>query len=159
MDSNRKIFARDDKFGDNYLKGRAASARYLLRPHIWLPPSQGQRAWDRPRRWGWQRTYAQRLRSRFAHVIVSDVVAENVELTRARVSGADGFRFRTSKVGEADDVVAASVDMVFATNVMRFPDPQAAAMRAIPHPLRPGGTFASALFGPARFHDAKLQDL
>jgi hypothetical protein len=48
--------------------------------------------------------------------------------------------------------------MVFATNVMHFPD-QEMGMAAIVKQLKPGGTFACATFGPARFENTQLQDL
>ena len=48
--------------------------------------------------------------------------------------------------------------MVFATNVMHFCD-QEKAMEAVAQQLRPGGTFACAAFGAARFEDAKVHEL
>lgn len=159
MDSNGKIFAQDEQFWNNYLKGR---------PHV--PDALFNRIFDYHRSQdglfgtvhdvgAGNGPYAQRLRTHFDHVIVSDVVADNVELARTRLAGNPGFSFRVAKVEEADDLEPGSVDMVFATNVMHFPDPQDAAMAAVARQLRPGGTFVAALFAPARFDDVKLQDL
>lgn len=52
-----------------------------------------------------------------------------------------------------------SVDMVFATNVMHFQDPQETAMATIACQLRPGRTFVATQFGPVLFHEPDLQDL
>jgi hypothetical protein len=42
---------------------------------------------------------------------------------------------------------------------MHFPPDQRAAMAAVARQLAPGGTFAAAVFGPARFEDGELQHL
>ncbi len=153
--SSGKIFAQDDKFWDNYVKGR---------PRV--PDAFFERifeAFTRPRAepLGLFTTSELevgltpgKLGSRFDHVIVSDVVAGNVELARRNNPG-PGFTFRVAKVEDMDNLVPGSVDMVFATNVMHFPEPQEVAMQAVAEQLRPGGTFAAALFGPARFRDAQ----
>lgn len=64
-------------------------------------------------------TCAQKLRSRFAHAIVSDIVGDNVELARHRLAGSPegGFSSRVARLQEADDIEPGSVDMVFTTNV------------------------------------------
>ncbi|KKY32004.1 putative methyltransferase type 11 [Diaporthe ampelina] len=80
---------------------------------------------------------------------VSDIVADSVELARRRLA----------KLHEADDIEAGGVDVVLATNVMHFPDPQDAAMATIARQPRPGGTFVADQFGPVRFHDPDLQEL
>lgn len=98
--------------------------------------------------------YAQKLRSRFKHVIVSDIVAKNIELAQDRFS-TDGYSYYVAKVEEADEITAGSVDMVFSTNVMYFPD-QKIVMSAIVEPLKSGESFACGTFGAARFEDAKL---
>lgn len=50
-----------------------------------------------------------------------------------------------AKLQQADDIEAGGVDMVCATNVMHFPDPQEDAMATIARQLRPGGTPAGRL--------------
>lgn len=159
MEKSGKIFAQDGKFWDNYSRGR---------------PQVPDTFWDLI--FGYHRDkgglfstvhdvgagngpYAQILRSRFNRVIVSDIVAENVDLARNRLQGMGGFSFRQAAMEEADDIPTGSVDMVFATNVMHFAEPQQDAMATIARQLRPGGTFVASLFGPARFCDAKLQNL
>ncbi|MCJ1399416.1 hypothetical protein MMC11_002618 [Xylographa trunciseda] len=159
MDSNGKIFAQDDKFWDNYLKGRPRVPDAFFDRIFGYHQAKGGAFGTVHDVGAGNGPYAQRLRSRFAHAIVSDIVPENVELARTRLRGTEGFSFRAARVEDADDIPAGSVDMVFATNMMHFPDPQDVAMGAIARQLRPGGTFAAALFGPARFHDAALQDL
>ncbi|PKX92303.1 methyltransferase tpcM [Aspergillus novofumigatus IBT 16806] len=141
MEVNDKFFAQDDIFWENYLKGR---------PRV--PDSFFDRIFDYHKAKGGHfgtvhdvgagnGPYALRLRSRFDHVIVSDIVANNIELARRRLQGEEGFSFRTSRLQDADDIAAGSVDMVFATNVMHFADPQDIAMAAIAHQLRPGALF------------------
>ncbi|OKL55328.1 hypothetical protein UA08_09369 [Talaromyces atroroseus] len=159
METPGQIFAQDDKFWDNYSRGR---------PQV--PDSFWDRVFDYHQIKGGvfgtvhdvgagNGPYAQRLRSRFANVIVSDIVAENVTLARDRLKGQEGFSFRTAALEEADDIPEGSVDMIFATNVMHFAEPQREAMAIIARQLRSGGTFAASLFGPARFYDARLQNL
>ncbi|KAJ5816546.1 Methyltransferase type 11 [Penicillium robsamsonii] len=159
MDTSSRIFAQDDEFWDNYSRGR---------------PQVPDTFWDRI--WSFHETkggafdtvhdigagngpYAQLLRSRFANVIVSDIVADNIGLAQDRLRGQAGFAFRTAALEDADDIPAGSIDMVFAANVMHFAEPQHDAMETIARQLRSGGTFVASLFGPARFRDAKVQDL
>ena len=98
--------------------------------------------------------YAAKLRSQFQRVVISDIAPENIVLAKDRLD-TDGFTYRAARVEEADDIPHGSVDMVFATNVMHFCDQQK-AMEAIAQQLKPGGTFACAAFGAARFEDAQL---
>ncbi|KUI60116.1 hypothetical protein VP1G_07325 [Cytospora mali] len=157
METNGKIFAQDKKFWNSYLKGRPRPPDAFFNRIFGYHESQGGTFGTVHDAGAGNGPYAQQLRSRFSHVIVSDIVPENVELARNRL-GTDGFSYRAARVEEADDIPAGSVDMVFAANVMHFPDQQA-AMAAVARQLRPGGTFACSLFGPARFEDAALQAL
>ncbi|KKY32364.1 putative methyltransferase type 11 [Diaporthe ampelina] len=160
MDANgNKVFAQDDKFWDNYLKGRPQVPDAFFDRIFEYHKTRGGSFGTVHDVGAGNGPYGKRLRSRFSRVIVSDIVPGNVDLARARFSGLDGFSFRAARLEDADDIPAGSVDLVFATNVMHFADPQAAAVEAVARQLRPGGTFAAASFGPARFHDAALQDL
>ena len=157
MDSSAKTFARDEAFWNNYLKGRPRVPNaFFSRIIQYHQAHNGQ--FDTVHDAGaGNGLHARQLRTRFRHVIVSDVVAENVKLAQKHL-GTDGFSYRTARLEQADDVTPGSVDMVFATNVMHFTD-QGAAMRAIALQLKSGGTFACAGFGPARFEDTSLQDV
>lgn len=157
IESKDQVFARSKAFWDNYLRGR---------PQV--PPSFFQRIYRYHREHGGRfgtvhdvgagiGPYAGELRSQFPHVIVSDIVPKNVQLAEAHL-GRDGFRYRAAPVEVADGLPPGSVDLAFATNVMHFAD-QHAAMQAIATQLRPGGTFACAGFGPARFDDPDIQDV
>ncbi|KAG6358771.1 hypothetical protein INS49_012290 [Diaporthe citri] len=161
MQSNGEIFAQDSDFWDNYLIGRPKAPESLFDRIFSYHQSKGGAFGTAHDVGAGNGPYAQKLRSRFARVIVSDIVAENVELARRRLAGSPGggFSFRVAKLQDADDIEPGSVDMVFATNVMHFPDPQGAAMATVARQLRPGGTFAAAQFGPVRFHEPDLQDL
>lgn len=154
-DSNDKIFAQDKGFWNNYLKGR---------------PQAPQSFFDRIYRYHQEHSgnfgiahdvgagngpYSLQLKSKFNHVIVSDIVPDNVKFAQDRL-GTDGFSFRAAKVEEADDIPQGSVDLVFATNVMHFVDQQL-AMKAIALQLKSGGTFAAAGFAPALFDDDRIQ--
>ena len=157
MASNGNIFAQDKNFWNNYLKGRPQAPDSFFSRIFSYHRAHGG-AFDTVHDVGTGNgPYAQRLRQNFKHVILSDIVASNVELARDRL-GTDGFTYRTAKVEEARDIPAGSVNMVFATNVMHFAD-QEVAMGAIAQQLKAGGTFACGTFGPARFQDARLQDL
>lgn len=157
MASNGDIFAQDKKFWNNYLKGRPqAPESFFNRIFNYHRAHSGAFGTIHDVGAG-NGPYAQKLRHSFDHVIVSDIVARNVELAQDRL-GTDGFSYRTAKIEEAEDIPAASVDMVFATNVMHFAD-QHVAMSTIAQQLKAGGTFACGSFGPARFEDERLQDL
>lgn len=159
MDKSGKIFAQDDKFWDNYSRGRPKVPDTFWDRIINYHQSHGGHFGTVHDVGAGNGPYAQRLRSWFANVIVSDIVAENINLARDRLKGREGFQFRIAALEDADDIPAGSVDMVFATNVMHFAEPQKDAMATIAHQLRSGGTFVASLFGPARFLDVKLQNL
>ncbi|AEO58367.1 hypothetical protein MYCTH_2118765 [Thermothelomyces thermophilus ATCC 42464] len=159
MHQNDEIFARGDKFWDNYLRGRPRVPNSFFARIFEYHQAKGGTFGTVHDVGAGNGPYAAVLRTRFDHVIVSDVVAENVELAREHLRGKDGFSFRVSRLEEADDIAAGSVDMIFATNVMHFAEPQDAAMATLARQLRTGGTFAAAAFGPARFYNARLQDL
>ncbi|KUJ13602.1 S-adenosyl-L-methionine-dependent methyltransferase [Mollisia scopiformis] len=157
VNSKDKIFARDKVFWDNYLKGRPQAPEnffnrifnYHQEHSVVFGIVHDVGAGNGP--------YAQKLRSRFQHVIVSDIVEENVRLAEERL-GTDGFTYRVAKLEETDDILNGSVDLVFATNVLHFPDQQLVTA-AIAKQLKAGGTFVGAGFGPATFDDAHVQEL
>lgn len=160
MGSNStEVFAQDGKFWDNYLKGRPrVPSSFFNRIFAYHRANGG--AFDTIHDIGaGNGVYAAHLRSHFAHVVVSDIVPENVDLARQRLGDTSGFSFRVAALEDGHDIAPCSVDMVFAANVMHFPDPQDAAMATVARQLRPGGTFCAAVFGPARFRDAWLQGL
>lgn len=158
MGSNSNIFAQDNQFWDNYL-GRPKPPESFFDRTFSYHESKGGVFGTVYYVGAENGPYTQKLRSRFAHVIVSDIVADNVELAQRRLTGEGGFSFRVAELQDADDIEAGSVDMVFATNVMHFPDLQDAAMANIARQLRRGGTFVAAQFGPVRFDDSDMQDL
>ncbi len=157
LDSKDRIFAMDKTFWNNYLKGRPSAPdvffdrlfHYHQEHHGEFGTAHDVGAGNGP--------YADKLRSKFQNVIVSDIASDNVVLAKDRL-GTDGFSYRAARVEEGDDIPPGSVDMVFATNVMHFCD-QKAAMEVIAKQLRSGGTFACAGFGAARFEDAHVQDI
>ncbi|KAG9229996.1 S-adenosyl-L-methionine-dependent methyltransferase [Amylocarpus encephaloides] len=155
--SNGKIFAQDKTFWNNYLKGRPRAPDVFFDRIFNYHQAQGGAFGTAHDVGAGNAPYADKLRSRFAHVIVSDIVARNVGLAQERL-GTKGYSYRAAKVEEADDIPVGSVDLVFATNVMHFPD-QKEAMGAVSKQLRSGGTLVCSVFGPARFEDPALQDL
>ncbi|KAK3680674.1 S-adenosyl-L-methionine-dependent methyltransferase [Podospora appendiculata] len=159
METNGTIFAQDDKFWANYVKGRPQPPASLFDRIFNYHASHGGSFTTAHDVGAGNGVYAQRLRSRFPHVIVSDIVPENITLAQRLLPADNGFTFRAAALADVSDIPPATVDMVFAMNMMHFPDPQDTAMRAVAHQLRPGGTFAAALFGPARFRSQALQDL
>lgn len=156
-DSNDKIFARDEAFWNNYLKGRPTPPQSLFDRIYAYHEQHGDKFGTAHDVGAGNGPYSAQLRSRFDHVVVSDIVAENVQFAESRL-GTDGFSYRAAKVEEADDIAEGSIDLVFATNVLHFVD-QNVALEAISKQLRPGGTFAGAGFGPALFNDPKVQDV
>ncbi|EFX03068.1 methyltransferase type 11 [Grosmannia clavigera kw1407] len=140
MNSDGTIFGQDDLFWSTYLRGRPK-----------VPDT----------------FFTRRLRTQFDHIIVSDIVPENIKLARARLLAeapesrppSPGYSFRVASLESAYDIPPGSVDLIFATNVMHFAEPQDTAMAVLARQLRPGGTFAAALFGPANFDDDEVQAL
>lgn len=157
MDSNAKTFARSEAFWNNYLKGRPRAPNAFFSRIIQYHQAHNGQFGTAHDVGAGNGPHAQQLRDSFRHVIVSDVVPENVRLAQERL-GTDGFSYRAAPLERADDMSPGSVDLVFTANVMHFVD-QDAAMRAVAAQLRPGGTFACAGFGPARFEDADVQDV
>jgi 2-polyprenyl-3-methyl-5-hydroxy-6-metoxy-1,4-benzoquinol methylase len=141
--SNDRIFARDESFWNNYLKGRPQAPQSFF-DRIYRYHEQHGGSFGTAHDVGaGNGPYSLQLRSKFDHVIVSDIVAENVQLAEDRL-GAEGFSYRTAKVEEAEDISPNSIDLVFATNVLHFVD-QKVAFDAIARQLKPGiGTFAGA---------------
>ncbi|KAI1877579.1 hypothetical protein JX265_003587 [Neoarthrinium moseri] len=160
MGSNGEVFfAQNNDFWENYLKGRPRPPDAFFDRIFAYHQSQGNGNFGTVHDVGaGNGPYAQKLRTRFSHVIVSDIVPRNVQLAQHRL-GTNGFSYRAGKLEEADDIEESSIDMVFATNVMHFPADQEAAMAAVARQLRPGGSFICSAFGTARFFDAKVQDI
>ncbi|KAK5654607.1 hypothetical protein OQA88_7237 [Cercophora sp. LCS_1] len=151
-----KIFTQPTTFWENYLTGRPqAPPSFFTRIfsyHASKPTARFGTAHDAGAGNG---PYAAVLRSRFDNVIVSDIVPSNVTLAESRL-GTSGFRYRVSKIEEADDITPGSVDLIFATNVLHFAE-QDLTLQTLGRQLAPGGTLVVAAFGSARFRDAELQ--
>ncbi|GAM37895.1 hypothetical protein TCE0_033r08200 [Talaromyces pinophilus] len=155
--ANDTIFARDKGFWDNYLRGRPrAPDVFFERIFRYHEESGGQFSTAHDAGAG-NGPYAQILRSKFQHVIISDIVSENVELAKDRLRTDNGFTYRVAKIEEASDIPSHSVDLVFATNVVHFADQELTA-HVIANQLKSNGTFVAAGFGPARFVDPKVQE-
>jgi ubiquinone/menaquinone biosynthesis C-methylase UbiE len=121
----QNTFARDERFWNNYLAGRPQAPDALFDRIFAYHRSHGGAFGTVHDVGAGNGPYAARLRSQFEHVVVSDIVPGNVELARARLgTKEDGFTFRAAGIEDVDDIEPASVDMVFATNVMHFPDDQ-----------------------------------
>lgn len=156
MGSN-DIFARDEAFWNNYLKGRPTAPEAFFDRIFRYHAEKGGQFGTAHDAGAGNGPYGHKLRSRFDTVIISDIGAENVRLAQDRL-GTDGFRYRAARIEDAADITPGSVDFVFATNVLHFAD-QEAALHAIASQLRPGGTLVVAAFGSARFRDAEVQDV
>ncbi|KAJ5245022.1 S-adenosyl-L-methionine-dependent methyltransferase [Penicillium chrysogenum] len=157
FDSNDKLFEKGQAFWNNYLKGRPSAPDIFFQRLFNYHQSHSGHFGTVHDVGAGNGPYAQILRSKFQHVIISDIAEENVVLAEDRL-GHDGFSYRAARVEEGDDIPQGSIDMVFATNVMHFCD-QSLAMNMIAKQLRPGGTFACAAFGAAQFDDPQIQDI
>ena len=90
MTSNDTIFAQGKTFWNNYLKGRPQAPDSFLDRIFSYHQAHGG-AFGKVHDVGaGNGPYAQKLRHKFDHVIVSDIVARNVELAQDRL-GTDGF--------------------------------------------------------------------
>ncbi|KAJ4389523.1 hypothetical protein N0V93_006993 [Gnomoniopsis smithogilvyi] len=154
-----KLFDKDKSFWDNYLRGRPKPPASLFRRIFDYHVVHGG-SFDVVHDVGaGNGPFAPILASRFTHVILSDVATSNMELAEQRLGNTGTFKYRTARMDEIEDLAPSSVDMVFASNVMHFGADQQATMAAMAKQLKPGGTFACAVFGPARFEDPNLQRL
>lgn len=154
-----KIFQKDKSFWDNYLRGRPKPPESLFRRIFDYHEAHGGSFGTVHDVGAGNGPFASTLASRFAHVILSDVAASNMELAKQRLGNTGTFTYRTAGMDEIEDLAPGSVDMVFASNVMHFGADQQATMAAIAKQLKQGGTFACAVFGPARFAGSNLQHL
>ena len=156
-ESTKDVFTNGKEFWNNYLKGRpSAPDVFFDRIFRYHEAHNGEFGTVHDVGAG-NGPYAAKLRSRFEHVILSDISAENVALAKERM-GTYGFTYRTAGLEVCDDIPKASVDMVFATNMMHFCD-QEQAMKSVATQLKPGGTFACAAFGAAQFEDPIIHDI
>jgi len=157
MGSNT-IFAQDEAFWNNYLKGRPTAPETFFSRIFRYHEEKGGRFGTVHDAGAGNAPYGYKLRSRFDTVIISDITPENVRLAQDRL-GTNGFRYRPgARIEDAADIIPGSVDLVFATNVLHFAD-QEAALQAVAAQLKPGGTLVVGAFGSARFRDAKVQDV
>lgn len=156
-DALSDIFERDESFWSSYNKGRPQPPESFFQRIFDYHIAHDGRFDVCHDAGAGNGPYAAKLKQKFGHVIVSDLTRSNVDLARKRL-GDTGFSHRQAKIEQADDLSPGSVDLVFATNMMHFAD-QRQAMEAVARQLKPGGTFAAAGFGPARFHDRDLQRL
>lgn len=156
-DVSKDVFAKDKAFWNNYLKGRPAAPAVFFERIFQYHQQRGGKFGTVHDVGAGNGPYASILRSKFAHVIISDIASDNVAFAKDRL-GEHGYTYRNARVEDGDDIPDGSVDMVFATNVMHFCE-QKLAMEVIAKQLKPGGTFACAAFGAAHFEDADLQNL
>ena len=173
VESTAAFFSQDKKFWDKYNRGRpGVPASFFARIFAYHEAKVKSNTGSSPTfstvhdAGAGNAPFAATLRSRFAHVIISDIQPSNVQLARERVGGGEagtgtdsGFSFRVAGIADDHDIPPGSVDMVFATNMMHFADPQETAIAAVARQLRPGGTFVAAGFAGARFYDGDLQEL
>lgn len=81
-----------------------------------------------------------RLSKRFQQILVSDASKSNISIARTHLEKEGNCSFRIARLEDADGLEPASMDMVFATNVLHFTDVDE-AIEAITYQLKPGGTF------------------
>lgn len=155
--NNDVVFARDEAFWNNYLKGRPQAPDSFFDRIFGYHEEKGGQFGTVHDAGAGNGPYGQKLRSRFETVIISDIVPENVRLAEDRL-GTDGFRYRVSRIEDAADIAPGSIDLIFATNVLHFAD-QLAALKTMAEQLRSGGTLVVAAFGSARFRDPSVQDV
>ncbi|KAJ6006500.1 hypothetical protein N7451_004444 [Penicillium sp. IBT 35674x] len=99
-DTNEQIFAQDDAFWQNHSKGRPQP-----------PPSLSQGIYDYHRQKGGHFEVVH------GHVIVSDVVPENVQQAEGRMD-TDGYTYREGKMEEIRDIANGSVDLTAAVETI-----------------------------------------
>ena len=150
-----KVFSGDDEFWAKYQKGR---------PQI--PDSFFERIFDYHSRHGGHfdtahdagsggGVHSARLANRFEKVLLTDVSSANIEVAKSQLHGS--YDFKVAKLEDTIELPAASVDLVFASAMLHFVDPER-ALAAVAHQLKPGGTFAASLQGMLVFDDATVNE-
>jgi trans-aconitate 3-methyltransferase len=91
--------------------------------------------------------HSDRLATRFRHVRVSDLSANNIDMAKRRLGEPGGrYTFATAPIEDISQLAAGSVDLVHAGVMLHFADiPE--AIEAVSHQLKPGGTFVATIFG------------
>lgn len=154
---NDKIYARDSAYWQKYLKGRPQLPDKFFDRIAKYHASHGgsfNTVHDVGAGVGVQ---SSRLAKLFKHVIVSDIVADNVKLAEQRL-GNDGYSYHTSKIEDASWLDSGSVDMVFAAFAMHHSQYDE-AFKAIAKQLKSGGTFCAVVASIAVFEDKRVEDV
>ncbi|KAK4962447.1 hypothetical protein LTR10_000073 [Elasticomyces elasticus] len=144
-------YARDKTFWAGYLKGRPQAPEAFFERIYEYHASHGGHFGIIHDAGAGVAPHARRLKQKFEHVIVSDIILENVQQASERL-GPEGFSYRTAKLEDAEGIKPGSVDMFFAATCMHFCDLDL-AQKAIARQLKPGGTFVCAGYGVAVFAD------
>lgn len=118
---NSQIYARDSEYWEKYLKGRPQLPDTFFDRIAKYHADHGG-SFDVVHDVGaGVGVHSLRLKKYFKHVIVSDIVAENVKLAEQRL-GRDGYSYQAAKIEDSTFLDEKSVDMVFAAFAMHHTD-------------------------------------
>ena len=155
MEDTEKAYAKDEAFWNSYLKGRPQMPDQLFKRICQYHAEHGGHfdvVHDVGAGIG---VHSARLAKHFDHVIVSDIVPENMEMAKERL-GQDKYSYKVMNVEDANALEEGSVDMVYAATMMHFADFDL-AFKAIAKQLKPGGTFTALTCGIATLSDKRAQ--
>ena len=157
MEDTNKAYAQDQAFWEKYLKGRPSIPEIAFERTCKYHADHGGHfgvAHDVGAAVG---IHSPRLAKYFEHVIVSDIVPDNIELAKERL-GTERYSYKAMSMEDADAVAESSVDLVFAATMMHFTNYDR-AIGAVAKQLRPGGTFVVLGYGIATLSDKQAQDI
>ena len=157
MEDTKKVYAKDEVFWNNYLKGRPQIPDVLFERVCKYHAEHGGRFGVVHDVGAGIGVHSARLAKHFDHVIISDIVPDNVKQAKERL-GKDRYSYKAMNIEDADSLEEGSVDMVFAATMMHFADFDL-AFKAIAKQLKPGGTFTALCCGIATLSDKQAQKI
>lgn len=154
----QNVYAQDNDFWDKYIAGRPKIPQSFF-DRIFDCHAQHNGTFDNAHEVGaGVGVHSHRLAARFKHVLVSDVIEENVSIARMRLKDNNKYNFMSASLEDTIKLPADSMDLVFASTMMHFTQIDE-AVKAVHHQLRPGGTFAAGLYGTFALRDAAAQEV
>lgn len=152
------VYAQDNDFWDKYIAGRPKIPQSFF-DRIFDYHLQHHGHFEKAHEVGaGVGVHSGRLAARFQHVLVSDVIQENITIAQVRLEDDAKYEFVASSLEDTTNLPESSMDLVFASTMMHFTQIDE-AVKAVYHQLKPGGTFAAGLYGTFALQDAAAQEV
>ena len=157
---NTNLYGRtDERFWDNYLKGRPRVPNSFF-DRVFEYHSSHSGCFNTVNDLGaGPGTFSATLASKFRQVILTDPNKETLDVAKRYLKTTDVSQFQYYAVSAEEPALPdASIDMVFACNALHHTDVDR-TVDVIAKQLKPGGTFCAALFYIAVLKDEAAQNI